>query len=98
MLAVFFACRGYCYCLANNSPSWFKISGAEITNQPYARTIVVSAEGKVSARPDVAETHFAVVSEMPTVKQVTLTIIKMNEVIKSIKALGVEGKDINFAT
>ena len=71
MLAVFFACRGYCYCLANNRSQLVQNIRAEITNQPYARTIVVSAEGKVSARPDVAETHFAVVSEMPTVKQVT---------------------------
>lgn len=76
-------------------PSWFKNIRAEVTNQPYARTIVVSAEGKVTARPDIAETHFAVVSEMPTVKQVTAdNNKKMNEVIKSIKALGVESKDI----
>lgn len=76
-------------------PSWFKNIKAEITNQPYARTIVVSAEGKVTVKPDIAETHFAVVSEMPTVKQVTNdNNKKMNEVIKAIKALGVESKDI----
>lgn len=76
-------------------PSWFKNIRAEVTNQPYARTIVVSAEGKVTAKPDIAQTRFAVVSEMSTVKQVTAdNNKKMNEVIKSIKALGVEAKDI----
>lgn len=76
-------------------PSWFKNIKAEVTSQPYARTIVVSGEGKVVTKPDIAQVRFAVVSEKSTVKAVTAeTNKKMNEIIEVIKALGLEAKDI----
>jgi len=76
-------------------PTWFKNIKAEITNQPYARTVTISAEGKITAKPDIANMSFSVVSEMPTVKQVTAdNNQKMNKVIDAVKALGIEAKDI----
>lgn len=74
---------------------WFKNIRAEITQQPYARTITISADGKVSAKPDLASVTLTVVSEKPTVKQVSAdNNEKMNRVIDAIKKIGIEDKDI----
>lgn len=74
---------------------WYKGIRAEITNQPYARTITVNAEGKVTAKPDIAIIGLSVVSDGLTVKAVTLDgNQKMDQVIKAVKGLGVESKDI----
>ncbi len=76
-------------------PSWFKNIKAEVTNQPYARTITVSGEGKISAKPDIANISLSVVSKAVTVKQVTTdNNTKMNAVLNAVKAAGVEAKDI----
>lgn len=76
-------------------PSWFKNIKAEVTNQPYARTITVSGEGKISAKPDIANISLSVVSKGLTVKQVTTdNNTKMNKVLAAVKGLGVEDKDI----
>jgi len=76
-------------------PSWFKNIKAEITNQPYARTITIDGEGKVTAKPDIALINLSVVSQGSTVKQVTLDgNQKMTEVINAVKALGVDAKDV----
>lgn len=76
-------------------PTWFKNIKAEVTSQPYARTITVSAEGKVNAKPDIAMISFSVVTQGTTVKQVTTdNTAKMNAVIDSVKAAGVDAKDI----
>lgn len=76
-------------------PSWFKNIKAEITNQPYARTVTVSAEGKVNAKPDIAQIRLSVVSKGQTVKLVSSqNNEKMNAVINAVKGLGVEAKDI----
>jgi len=77
------------------SSAWFKNIKAEVTSQPYARTITVSAEGKITARPDIALVELAVVSEGLTVKAVTKDgNEKMAKVIDSVKKLGIEDKDI----
>lgn len=76
-------------------PSWFKNIKAEVTNQPYARTITVSGEGKISAKPDIANVSLSVVSKGATVKQVTTdNNTKMNQVLAAVKATGMADKDI----
>ena len=76
-------------------PSWFKNIRAEITNQPYARTITVSGEGKITAKPDIANISLSVVSKGATVKQVTNdNNTKMNAVLAAVKSQGVDSKDI----
>jgi hypothetical protein len=76
-------------------PSWFKNIKAEVTNQPYARTITVSGEGKISAKPDIANVSLSVVSKGATVKAVTTeNNTKMNAVLNAVKATGVDSKDI----
>ncbi len=76
-------------------PSWFKNIKAEVTNQPYARTITVSGEGKISAKPDIANISLSVVSKGATVKQVTTdNNTKMNQVLAAVKGLGMDPKDI----
>lgn len=76
-------------------PSWFKNIKMEVTSQPYARTITVDGEGKVTAKPDIALISLSVVSQGKTVKQVTLDgNQKMTAVINAVKALGVEAKDV----
>jgi len=78
-----------------SGPSWFKNIKAEVTNQPYARTVTVDGEGKVTVKPDIALVNLAVVSQGGTVKQVTLDgNKKMTDVIKAVTALGVEAKDV----
>ena len=80
-------------------PSWFKNIKAEITNQPYARTITVDGEGKVTAKPDIAIVNLSVVSQGKNVKQVTLGgNQKMTDVINSVKALGVDVKDVQTSS
>jgi len=75
--------------------AWFKNIKAEVTSQPYARTITVSAEGKITAKPDIAIVELAVVSEGATVKAVTKDgNEKMKKVIDAVKAIGIEDKDI----
>ena len=64
------------------------------TAEPQNR-FSVSAEGKVSARPDVAIVNFGVMTERPNVAQATKeNTQKMNEVIKAVKESGVADKDI----
>ena len=76
-------------------PSWFKNIRAEVTSQPYARTIQVSGEGKISAQPDIANISLSVVSKGATVKLVTTdNNSKMNQVLAVVKNLGVDAKDI----
>jgi len=77
------------------SSAWFENIKAEVTSQPYARTITVSAEGKITAKPDIALVEFAVVSQGSTVKAVTKDgNEKMAKVIDAVKKMGVEDKDI----
>ncbi len=76
-------------------PSWFKNIKAEITDQPYARTITVTGEGKANAKPDIADVSLSVVSKGSSVKQVTTdNNTKMNQVIAAVQGLGVDPKDI----
>lgn len=74
---------------------WYKNIKAEITSQPYARTITVDAEGKITVKPDIGLINLSVVSQGLTVKSVTKdSTDKMNKVIEAIKALSVDPKDI----
>jgi len=95
MAAVFLGVAAFCMIYAAVRPGWYRNIKAEITNQPYARTITVSAEGKVNAPPDIALVNLSVVSQGKTVKAVRLdSNTKMNAVIDAVKKLGVEPKDI----
>lgn len=58
-------------------------------------TINVSAEGEVSARPDLALIDFSVVTEAKTVEEaMTSNAEKMNKALEFIKGQGVEEKDL----
>lgn len=76
-------------------PSWFKNVKAEITNQPYARTITVSGEGEVTSKPDVAVVNLSVVAQGKTVKTVTEDGNKrMGQITNAVKNLGVSEDDM----
>ncbi len=80
-------------------PSWFKNIKAEVTNQPYARTVTVSAEGKITAKPDISLITLSVVSQGKTVKAITEDgNTKMTAVIDAVKKLGVEAKDVTTSS
>ncbi len=74
---------------------WYKNIQAEIVNQPYARTITVSGEGKVTAIPNIAKITLSVSSTGQTVAEVTKNgNTKMNAVVDQLKQLGIDAKDI----
>lgn len=76
-------------------PSWFKNVKAEVTSQPYARTITIQGEGEVTSKPDIAVVNLSVVAQGGSVKTVTESGNKqMNDVIKVVKDLGVADDDI----
>lgn len=59
------------------------------------KVITVSAEGKVTAVPDIAKTSFSVVSEGPNPKTVQdENNSKMSKAIADLKSLGIDDKDI----
>lgn len=61
----------------------------------YPREITINAQGKAYAKPDVAVTQFGVTTEgKKTQTVVKENTEKMNAVIKAIKDLGVDEKDI----
>jgi uncharacterized protein YggE len=93
--SIFLLAVSYCAVSSRFQPQWFKNIKAEITSQPYARTITVSAEGKVTAKPDIAVISLSVVTQGKTVKAVTQEgNTKMTAVIDAVKKLGVDAKDI----
>ena len=60
-----------------------------------ARTISVSAEGKVTAIPDIASVSFSVISEGKSPEDITTANTqKMNAAIDFVKKEGIEDKDI----
>jgi uncharacterized protein YggE len=93
--SLFFLALAVCIVRYQFDSPWFKSIRAEITSQPYARTITVSAEGKVNAKPDIAIVNLSVVTEGKTVKAVTQDgNIRMSAVIDAVKKLGIDPKDI----
>jgi len=80
-------------------PTWFKNIKAEVTNQPYARTVTVDGEGKITAKPDIALVTLSVVSQGKTVKAVTQDgNVKMTAIIDAVKKLGVDAKDVTTSS
>ena len=78
---------------------WYKNIRAEFTNQPYARTITVDGQGKVSAQPDIAKVDVSVVANGKTVKAVTEEgNKKMNAVRDSMKQLGIKAEDMQTSS
>ena len=53
MAAIFLGVAAFALIYAAVRPGWYRNIKAEITNQPYARTVTVSSEGKVYAKPDI---------------------------------------------
>jgi len=95
MASVFLGVAAFALIYAAVRPGWYRNIKAEITNQPYARTVTVSAEGKVYSKPDIALVSLSVVTKGKTVKAVTQDgNSEMNEVIEAVKELGVEAEDI----
>lgn len=78
---------------------WYKNIQAEFTNQPYARTITVEGEGKISAQPDIAKVDVSVVANGKTVKTVTEDgNKKMNAVRDAMKQLGIKLDDMQTSS
>ncbi len=74
---------------------WNKNIRAEVTSTPYARTVTVEGDGKVTVKPDIARISLSVASTAKTVKEVTEANNKsMTAVINELKNLGIEAKDI----
>jgi uncharacterized protein len=74
---------------------WFENIKAEVTSQPYARTITVTGEGKITAKPDLARVSLSVVSTGATVEAVsTDNNQKMAAIAQEIKNLGIKAEDI----
>jgi uncharacterized protein len=95
MAGLFLAAAAFVMVYRTTQPGWYQNIKAEITNQPYARTITVSADGKVTAKPDIALIDLSVVSQGKTVKAVTQdSNVKMTQVIDAMKNLGIDSKDI----
>lgn len=95
MASVFLGVAAFGVIYAALQPGWYRNIKAEITSQPYARTVTVSAEGTIYSKPDIALISLSVVSKGKTVKAVTQDgNNKMNAVIDTVKTLGVEPKDI----
>ena len=62
---------------------------------PAARQIAVSGEGQVSVKPDVARTSLGVRSSAPTVAQaMRQNRAAMQQVLKTLRGLGIEERDI----
>lgn len=93
--AIFLICSSVFVAYNMFQTPWYKNLKIEATNQPYARTISVDGEGKITAKPDIALVSLSVVNQGFKVPDVTKEgNTKMNSVIESIKKLGVESKDI----
>jgi len=58
-------------------------------------TITVSGEGKVTAKPDIAEVSLGLQTENPSVANAQKeNTEKMNKIVAALKSLGIEDKDI----
>ena len=67
----------------------------EAKNIASARTMAVSAEGKVTVSPDTANINFSVITEAKTTKEAQAqNTEKMNKVIEYVKSVGIDPKDI----
>lgn len=78
---------------------WYKNIRAEFTATPYARTITVDGEGKITVKPDIARISLSVASAGKTVKEVTDdNNKKMNAVVDELKKLGVKPEDIQTSS
>lgn len=65
----------------------------------YPREITISGEGRVFAVPDIALIQFGVVSEGTKIGDIVKeNTEKMNSILKEIKDLGIEEKDIKTTT
>ncbi len=72
------------------------VSVATKNTQPFQNQFSVTAEGKVFAKPDIANIRLGVRTDArPTAAQaIADNTKKMNEVVASVKNLGIEEKDI----
>lgn len=78
---------------------WYKNIRAEFTATPYARTVTVDGDGKVTIKPDIARISLSVASTGKTVKEVTDdNIKKMNAVIAELKKLGIKSEDMQTSS
>ncbi len=78
---------------------WYKNIRAEFTATPYARTVTVEGDGKVTVKPDIARISLSVASTGKTVKEVTDdNVQKMNAVVAELKKLGIKSEDIQTSS
>jgi hypothetical protein len=92
---VFLLCAASVMIWQMTGPSWFKNIKAEVTAQPYARTISVSGEGKVTSKPDMGVITLAVVAQGKTVKAVTQDgNTRMTAITDAVKKFGIDPKDL----
>ncbi len=78
---------------------WYKNIRAEFTNTPYARTVTVDGDGKVTVKPDIARISLSVASTGKTVKEVTEdNTKKMNSVLGELKQMGIRAEDMQTSS
>ena len=74
---------------------WYKNIKAEFTEQPNARTVTVTADGKVNVKPDLAMVDVGVTSAGKRVSDDKKDgNEKMNKIIDEMKKLGIDQKDL----
>jgi uncharacterized protein len=77
------------------SPSWHENLKAQVFSEPMSKSITISAEGKITANPDIAMVNLAVVSQSKNVKDAVKDgNEKMKKIYDAMKSISVEEKDI----
>lgn len=80
--------------IRNNLQKFYFIGKAD----RMERTISLDAQGKVTVRPDIAETSLGMMAEAPTVAEAQQKNTDvMNKLIEKLKTLGIDAKDIQTA-
>jgi len=75
--------------------NWFENLRAEVVSTPHARTISVTADGKVIVKPDIAMVNVSVVETGKNLKDVmSAGNSKMNTLIDEMQKLGIKSEDL----
>jgi len=85
------------FLLVSNSlkQPWHQNIRAQVISEPFSKSITVTAEGKITAKPDIALVNLSVLSQSKNVKDaVKEGNEKMARIYNAVKALGVDEKDI----
>ncbi len=73
------------------------VAGKYVEKQDFTPVVItVSGEGKVNAKPDIAQLQFGVTTERQRTSEAAMSLLeqKMNAILEAVKAQGIEEKDI----